>query len=58
MEAEEWGEKTAVLSGDLGGRKIFGAKTSLISEEISGIRRLGVQEVRSKLHIEAMIAEK
>jgi hypothetical protein len=40
MEAEEWGEKTPGLSGDLGEKKIFGAKTPLISEEISGIRRL------------------
>ena len=41
MEAEEWGEKTPGLSGDLGGKKIFGSKTTLISEGISGIRRLG-----------------
>jgi len=40
MEAKEWGEKAPGLSGDLGGKKIFGAKTTLISEVISGIRRL------------------
>jgi hypothetical protein len=40
MEAKEWGEKTPGLSGDLGGKKIFGAKTTLISEGISGIQRL------------------
>jgi hypothetical protein len=40
MEAKEWGEKAPRLSGDLGGKKIFGAKTLLISEGISGIQRL------------------
>jgi hypothetical protein len=34
MDAEEWGEKTPGLSGDLGRKKILGAKTTLISEEI------------------------
>jgi hypothetical protein len=41
MEAEEWGEKTLGLSGDLVGKKVFGAKTTVISEGISGIQRLG-----------------
>jgi hypothetical protein len=58
MEAKEWGEKTAVLSEDLGRKKIFGAKTTLISEGISGIQRLEAQEARSELRIEAVIAAK
>ncbi len=40
METEEWGEKTPGLSGDLGRKKIFGAKTPLISKGISEIQRL------------------
>jgi hypothetical protein len=46
MDAEEWGEKTPGLSGDLGIKKIFGAKTMRISEGISGFRRMEAQETR------------
>ena len=56
MEAEEWGEKTPRLDGDLGGKKILDAKAPVICEGISGIRRLEAQELRSKLCIEAKIA--
>jgi hypothetical protein len=52
MDAKEWIEKTPGLSGDLGGKKIIGAKTTLISEEICGIQRMKAQETRSKLRIE------
>jgi len=52
MGAKEWIEKTPGLGGDLGGKKIFGAKTTLISEEICGIQRMKAQETRSKLRIE------
>jgi hypothetical protein len=58
MEAKEWSEMTPGLSGDLGGEKISGAKTPLISEEISGILRFDAWVVRSKLHLEAVIAAK
>ena len=51
-------EKTPGLSGDLGGKKIFGRKAPLISEEISGILHFDAQEVRSKLRIEAKIEAK
>jgi hypothetical protein len=52
------GSKTPGLGGDLGGEKIFGAKTTLISEGISGIQRIEAWEVRSKLYMEAKIAAK
>jgi hypothetical protein len=58
LRAEKWGEKTADLSGDLGRKNIVGAKAPLMSEEISGIRRLDAWETRSELHIEAKVAAK
>jgi len=56
LQAEKWGEKTPDISGDLGGKKILGAKPPHISQENSGIRRVGPEETRSKLHIEAKMA--
>jgi hypothetical protein len=56
LQAEEWGEKTAHISGDLGRKKAFDPNTALISAWISGIRRADAWETRSKLHIEAKIA--
>jgi hypothetical protein len=56
LQAEEWGEKTAHISGDLGRKKALDPKTALISAEISGIRRADAWQTRSKLHIGAKIA--